>query len=139
IVAQVSRNPRLVWSVSAVPTYSRGASSLTAAENCAESATALIPQTSSNGMSATSVAPKSRPTTLAHVPDTTIAVLVTSVRPQRSAYFPPSQHPIAPLPTTANVTSAASPVTSASAARRACSLAAMNTAIQVHIAYNSHI
>src|SRR5882762_5221858 len=119
MVAHVSRNPRLVCSVNAVPTYSRGASSLTAAENCAESATTLIPHTSSNGMSAASGAPNNRPTATAHIPDTTIAVLVTSVRPQRSAYVPPSQEPIAPLPTTANVTSAASPVTSASAPRRA--------------------
>src|SRR2546422_8919670 len=46
---------------------------------------------------------------ISQLPETTIAALVTSVRPQRSAYFPPSQHPMAPLPTTANVTSAASP------------------------------
>ena len=73
------------------------------------------------------------------MPDTTIAVLVISVRPQRSAYFPPSQHPSAPLPTTANVTSAARPVTSAPGPRRACSLAVMNTAIHVHMAYSSHM
>src|SRR2546426_297430 len=84
-------------------------------------------------------APNTNPTATAQLPDTTIAALVTNVRPQRSAYFPPSQHPIAPLPTTANVTRAASPVTSACAPRRACSLAATNTAIHVHIAYSSHM
>ena len=63
-----------------------------------------------------------------------LAVLVTRVRPQRSAYLPPSQHPMAPLPTTANVTSAASVVVSAPAPRRSRSLAATNTAIHVHMA-----
>ena len=67
-----------------------------------------------------------------------MAPLVTTVRPHRSAYRPPSQHPTAPLPTTANVSSAGS-APPAAPPPRACSLAAMNTAIQVHIAYSSHM
>src|SRR5258708_6745862 len=139
MVAQVSRNPRLVCSVRAVPTYSCGASSLTAAENCAESATTVMPHRSSSGISAASGAANSRPTASAQLPDTAIATLVTIERPQRSPYVPPSQQPNAPMPTTANVTSAATAVTSVSLPRRACSLAATNAAIQVHIAYTSHM
>src|SRR2546430_3997767 len=138
IVRQVSRNPRLVCRVSAVPTRSRGASSLTDAENCAESATTDTPQTSSTGSSSASVCPNTVPTARAQAPESASATLVTSVRPQRSAYFPPSQQPAAPLPTTANVTSAIEPA-GGDTPVRACSLAATNAAIQVHIAYNSHM
>src|SRR5712692_11960901 len=139
MVMQVSKKPRLVCSVSAVPTCSAGASSLTAVENCAESATTLTPQTTSRGRSRASDRPNTTPTASEHTPDTTIAALVTSVRPTRSAYFPPSQHPTAPLPTTANVTSAGSAPPGSASPLRACSLAVTNTAIHVHIAYSSHM
>src|SRR5205809_198061 len=135
MVKQVSRNPRLVCRVSAVPTSSRGASSLTAAENCAESATTVTPQTSSSGIITARGRANTKPTASAQAPDSVIAALVISVRPQRSAYLPPSQHPNAPLPTTANVTSAGA----APCAPRACSLAATNATSHVHIAYSSHI
>jgi hypothetical protein len=46
----------LVWTVIAVPTYCAGASSVTAAENCAESATTDTPQ-----RSATTAMRKNRP------------------------------------------------------------------------------
>src|SRR5439155_26480919 len=61
------------------------------------------------------------------------------VRPRRSAYRPPSQHPIAPIPTTQNVISAATPRTSSAAPRRTVSLAATKLAVHVHIAYSSHM
>ncbi len=44
----VSRNPTDVCSVSAVPTACGGATSVTSAENCAESATIAKPQTSAS-------------------------------------------------------------------------------------------
>src|SRR5256885_7373831 len=69
--------------------------------------------------------------------DSVIATLVMSVRPQRSPYFPPSQHPSAPLPTTANVTSAGVRLPAAAPPVRASSLAATNAANHVHIAYSS--
>src|SRR6267143_811890 len=137
---QVSRKPTLVCNVNAVPTYADGASSLTAVENCAESATTLIPQSSRSGTSIQSGSPNSTPTVSAQHPDNTIAQLVTHVRPSRSAYFPPSQLPIAPTPTTKNVTRAGSADSEAcSVPRRVASLAATNVAIQVHIAYSSHM
>src|SRR5712692_7674074 len=144
MVTHVSRNPRLVCNVSAVPTYSCGASSLTAVENCAESATTLTPQISSRGSNAHSVPPNSMPTVSAQLPDSTIAQLVTQVRPSRSAYFPPNQLPTAPTPMTTNVTRAGSPSPAAfpppcPVPRRIASLAATNAAIQVHIAYSSHM
>src|SRR5437899_5963065 len=117
MVTQVSRNPRLVCNVSAVPTYSCGASSLTAVENCAESATTLTPQISSSGMSTQSAPPNSMPTVSAQQPDNTMAQLVTHVRPRRSPYFPPSQLPSAPTPTTRKVTRAGSPAIEASSPR----------------------
>src|SRR5712691_11256103 len=83
MVTQVSRNPRLVCRVSAVPTYSCGASSLTAVENCAESATTVTPQISSSGSSVHSGPPNTIPTVSAQLPDSTIAQLVTQVRPCR--------------------------------------------------------
>src|SRR6266571_2487506 len=118
---------------------SRGASSVTAAENCAESATTVTPHTSSRGQSTASDLPNSVPTESAHAPERAIATLVTSVRPQRSPYLPPSQQPSAPLPTTAKVINAGTPLAVESPPRRTLSLAATNAAIQVHIAYSSHI
>src|SRR3989441_488586 len=111
----------------------------TAAENCAESATPATPHTSSRGPSSTSDRPNRAPTESAHDPEIAIATLVTSVRPQRSAYLPPSQQPTAPLPITANVTSAGTPLATGSPPLRTCSLAATNAAIHVHIAYSSHM
>src|SRR2546425_5251842 len=50
------------------------------------------------------------------------------------SYIPPSQHPSAPLPTTANVTSAGVRLPAAAPPVRASSLAATNAANHVHIA-----
>ena len=124
--------------MSAVPTWSAGASSLTAVENWAESATTVTPQTRSSGTSTPSGRPNTTPAESAQAPEIIMATLVTTVRPQRSAYSPPSQQPTAPLPTTANVSRAGSAPPAASPPP-ACSLAAMNTAIHVHIAYSSHM
>src|SRR5437762_6823676 len=132
MVGAVRRNPRRVWSVRAVPTEAAGASSLTAAENCAESAITAIPHTSNTGTRIQSGRPYTSPTPSAHTPDTTIATLVTVVRPSRSAYRPPSQHPIAPIPTTQNVTRAATPIALPPGPRRAVSLAATKLAVHVH-------
>src|SRR5947209_3651244 len=139
MVRQVSKKPRLVCRVSAVPTSSRGANSLTAAENCAESATTATPHYNRSGTKTASGRAKTKPTAKAQHPDTIMAALVTSVRPQRSAYVPPSQQPRAPLATTANVTSAGTPPPVGSAPVRTPSLAATNAPSQVHIAYSSHM
>src|SRR6266550_1095013 len=139
MVTHVSRNPRLVCRVNAVPTYSRGASSLTAAENCAESATIVTPQRTSSGASSVSGLPNNVPTTSAQHPDTAMAALVMRVRPQRSAPAPPSQQPTAPLATTTNVASAGTVPATASLPSRARSLCVTNTASHVHIAYSSHM
>ena len=53
----VSRNPALVCRVSAVPTCVRGVCSVTSAENCAESATTVKPQTTASTSSTQSGAP----------------------------------------------------------------------------------
>ena len=45
IVMEVRRNPAVVWSARADPAVPGGASSLMAVENCAESATTVMPQT----------------------------------------------------------------------------------------------
>ena len=58
IVTMVSRKPRQVCRVSAVPTYSTGEYSLTSAENCAESATTAKPQTITSAKNHTGAAPK---------------------------------------------------------------------------------
>ena len=79
------------------------------------------------------------PTASEQAPDTASAMLVTVVRPHRSAYAPPSQQPTAPLPTTTKVTSAGSPLTVGSPPVRARSLSVTNRGIHVHIAYSSHM
>src|SRR6185312_11019538 len=137
MLATVSRNPRHVCIVSAVPTYSGGESSVTHAENCAESATMLTPQANviAPRISGDAPARYAKPTPNAQNPLITIAVMVVVVRPKRSATNPATTHPMAPDATVANA------IMLGVARGRACwaATAAQNSAIQLHIAYSSHM
>jgi hypothetical protein len=99
VAGRVSKKPRLVWSDSAVPTYGDGASSVTDAENWAESATMVKPQTRATRTSHPGLS-KVSPMTAAHVPLVSIASIVTAVRPTRSAMKPARTQLAAPAPMT---------------------------------------
>src|SRR5262245_10288142 len=88
IETSVIANPTHVCVVSAVPTYAGGESSVTAVENCAESATTLMPHTSATASVSDGDPPNVRPITAAHAPLTAMAAIVSVVRPQRSAPAP---------------------------------------------------
>ena len=74
--------------------------------------------------------------TSALVPLTAIAVIVSAVRPTRSASRPATTLPIPPTPTTRN---AARLAVAGSSVPAAAKLAAKNAGIQVHIPYSSHM
>ncbi len=131
----VSKNPSDVWSVSAVPVYSGGTSSVMHVENCAESAITLAPHTSVITRSTLNGAPADGPMTRAQIPLIAIAPIVSAVRPLRSATHPPATHPAAPAASVANAMRAGS----AGENPRAIAIAAQNAAIQLHIAYSSHM
>jgi hypothetical protein len=133
IVTSVSVNPSAVCSVSIVPTRERSASSATDAENWAESATMLIPQTMHTATSATGEPPNSSPIVAAQLPLTAIATIVSVVRPSRSARTPAPTHPIAPDAIVTNAASlAAVPATSGGSV--SAKLACRKTPIHAHIA-----
>src|SRR6266542_999142 len=96
MVASVSVNPSAVCSVNIVPTRDGSASSAIDAENCAESATMLTPQTTQTARSAHAEPPNSSPIDAAQLPLTAIATIVSVVRPSRSAKNPAPTQPIAP-------------------------------------------
>src|SRR5215471_5760052 len=131
----VKRNPRQVWIVRAVPRYCGSPSSVTQAENCAESATTLAPQIAATVKSTIGLAPNNNPISKQQLPLTAIAAEVTTVLPIRSAIKPANTHPTAPEPmTTKDPTSA-----NAALLLRAARLARIMKGIQVHIAYSSHM
>ena len=70
------------------PTRARSASSAIDAENCAESATMLMPQTRQTATSHAGSPPNSSPIVAAQLPLTAIATIVIVVRPSRSASKP---------------------------------------------------
>src|SRR5687767_9552375 len=107
IVSIVSRNPEAVCIVSAVPTYSLGATSATHAENCAESATTEMPQ-----MNATTIVRlydqvDTGPMMSEHAPLIAIAMMVTRARPIWSARTPAATQPMAPAAITRNASTGA--------------------------------
>ncbi len=124
----VNRNPALVCSVSAVPTWVRGVCSLTSAENCAESATTVKPQTTARSSSAPIGAPKKSGDPSAQAALASIAAPATRALPQRSAQSPATTQPIDPLAIATKAT--ADPAVPAAAP----SDAAAKAAIHVHIA-----
>src|SRR6266568_2110916 len=89
--------------VSIVPTIEDSDNSAMLAENCAESATTVIPHRRHSVMRTAGLLPYRNPTSTEQVPLRTIAVIATVVRPQRSASQPAITHPNAPLPMVANV------------------------------------
>src|ERR1044072_2084976 len=115
--------------------YFGSPSSVTHAENCAESATTLAPHTAATVKSSAGCAPNRKPTTTQHAPLTTIAAEVTTVRPTLSASRPATTHPTAPAPMTTNEAASASDAPCPRAER----LARIITGAQVHIAYSSHM
>ena len=132
----VSRKPAAVWTASAEPAVPAGASSDTAAENCAESATTVIPQTMATTRVTATGAPKSSAEAIALSPDAAMAAIVVVVRPTRSASSPATMQPMPPLATTAN---AAELARTGSAAPAVAKLAARKSGIHVHMAYSSHM
>src|SRR5204863_9355614 len=88
IDTSVIANPTHVCVVRAVPTYAGGESSVTAVENCAESAMTLIPHTIATSRVSDGGPPKVSPISAAQAPLTAIAAIVSVVRPQRSAPAP---------------------------------------------------
>jgi hypothetical protein len=96
-----------VCTVSIVPTRLRSLSSVTEAENCAESATIVRPHTMPIATMIHAGPPNAKPITSAQAPLTANEPMVTAVRPMRSAAQPPTRHPKAPLATTRNVTTPA--------------------------------
>src|SRR5205823_3546096 len=100
----VNRNPALVCSVSAVPTWVRGVYSVTRAENCAESATTVKPQMTAKMRRTASGAPKKSGDARAHAALASIAAPAIRALPQRSARNPAATHPIEPLAIVTNAT-----------------------------------
>src|SRR5947207_9095798 len=133
MVTSVSVNPSAVWSVSIVPTRDGSASSAIDAENCAESATMLTPQTMHTATSTHAGPPNKRPIDAAQLPLTAIAMIVSVVRPRRSARKPAPTHPAAPEAIVANAASLAL-VGAMAAGSVDAKLAFKNTPIHAHIA-----
>src|SRR5690242_14830064 len=115
--------------------YCGSPSSVTHAENCAESATTLAPQIAAMVSSSVGCAPNASPITRQQAPLIAIAAEVTTVRPIRSATKPASTQPSAPQPITRNDDTSAS----AGSLFRDARLARIMNGIHVHIAYNSHM
>src|SRR5215470_10762550 len=110
-------------------------SSVTQAENCAESATTVAPQIPAMVSNTVGCAPNARPIIRQHAPLIAIAAEVTTVRPIRSAIKPAITQPTAPQPITRNEETSAS----AGSLFRDARLARIMNGIHVHIAYNSHM
>ncbi len=103
MLPRVSRKPRQVCSVNMLPIASGGESSLTLAENCAESAITVTPHTRPTASTARGGTSTSHPMISAQVPLRDIAPIVVAVRPKRSAQRPPRTAPMAPTPMVAKV------------------------------------
>src|SRR5712671_1852741 len=88
IVNPVSVKPTAVWTDSADPAVPGGASSETAVENWAESATTDAPQIRATIVRSQGGAPNNSPARTADDPEIAIATIVVAVRPNRSATAP---------------------------------------------------
>src|SRR5437588_7333601 len=115
--------------------YCGSPSSVTQAENCAESATTLAPHIAATINSAIGCAPNSSPMIKQQLPLIAIAAEVTIVLPTRSATRPAITQPTAPQPITTNDPTSAK----AGSLLRTDKLARIMNGIQVHIAYSSHM
>ena len=101
----VSRNPRQVCTVRAVPRYSSSVVSETMAENCAESATTETPHTAASRRSTPNGAWNAGTVSAQQVALTIMAHAATLARPRRSAENPAATAPIAPAPMAAKAAS----------------------------------
>ena len=101
MVNKVNKKPSVVCSVREVPMMSGRHSSVTQAENWAESATTAKPQIAATITSGTGLPPKRKPMVRAMVPLITSDAVVTAVRPRRSASRPAIRLPGAPAAMTA--------------------------------------
>src|ERR1043166_2564520 len=126
----VSRKPMQVCIVNAVPTYCGSPSSVTQAENWAESATTDAPQIAATITSNHRSPPKRNPVPRQQLPLTAIAHEVITVRPSRSASSPAATQPAAPQPITKNEATSAVEAEAFETLR----LARIITGIQTHIA-----
>src|SRR5215472_10680551 len=88
--------------------YSGTESSVTQAENCAESATTEAPQIDATISSQAGLADRKNPITRQQAPEIAIAQEVTRVRPARSARKPAMTQPTAPDPITRKAAASAS-------------------------------
>src|SRR5262245_11126146 len=136
IVIPVRMKPVASWSDSADPAVPGGESSETAAENWAESAITVIPQTRPTAVTSAGVAPNRNPIKIAVPPLPAIAAIVSVVRPRVSASAPATTQPMPPLATTTKAAAADVPGSTVPAATND---AARNAGTHVHIAYNSHM
>ena len=89
--------PLASWKDSADPAVPVGASSETAAENWAESATTVRPQPRLTSVTRIGSAPNRSPTAMADRPLPAIAAIVSVVRPSLSASAPATAQPIPPI------------------------------------------
>src|SRR4029079_7243159 len=126
----VNKNPMQVCIVKAVPRYWGSPSSVMHAENCAESATTVAPQTAATLNSKDEWPPNKKPISKQQLPLIAIAQDVTTVRPMRSAISPATTQPSAPQPITRNDEHSAITGDSFETVR----LARIITGIQTHIA-----
>ena len=109
--------------------------SVTIAENCAESPMTVTPHTTDTSRKIQRGASNVKPMSSAQRPDNAIMIEVVAVRPMRSAITPPRMQPMMPEPITANVIRDALDVLRP----RSCSAAWANARNQPHIAYSSHM
>src|SRR6185436_11985295 len=116
--------------VNAVPRYCGSPSSVTQAENCAESATTAAPQTAATSKSKAGFPPNRNPISKQQLPLIAIAQEVMTVRPRRSARSPAATQPTAPQPITRNEATSAVE----GEAFDTVKLARIITGIQTHIA-----
>ncbi len=89
MLASVRRKPMQVCTVSMVPAYSGGLSSITQDENCGESATPAAPQTRASPPTSSGSPPKESPSRTMQTPLVASAATASVVRPMRSATKPP--------------------------------------------------
>ena len=93
----------------------------------------LMPQTMQIATSSHGAPPKSSPTLAAQLPLIAIAMMVSVVRPSRSARSPAATQPIAPAAMVANAASLAA-IGADPAGSESAKLAFRNTPIHAHIA-----
>src|SRR5689334_2566227 len=139
IETTVIAKPIAVWAVTAVPTYSGSATSVSAVENWAESAITAVPHTSMSTTTTAGASPYSAAAATQQAPLTAIAPIVTAGRPRASARTPPRMQPASPATPMAVNAASSTAVRDGSPSPDAAKLAAAYAGTHVHIAYSSHM